>query len=399
NNDIIIVGSNFFNVQNIVFSNSADFWFRGIDIDIDRSTLTSIYCTAMCGTDLAPQGMPRERGLFDVYVTAVNDLTGYKADVVNLVTAKPPEKVMDVTIELSNDYKHVIVKWNGPNDAMIYTNVNRYYSPFSEVDGNWGLAEDSASWPYVFDASGTESLYLHLCHTPTGPNPLYDAPYDVGKYDVELPGADGTNNIYYWLGCPFNLFDNTFKGIFKDILTPEGLFLNRDAVVQQEIMGSSGISQSQYDGSGNFTGNYTSWEKGKGYLLKRNKTHTVDITLTYVGWISTNDTVVSGVQKSNGVDDRFNWLTYPYPVKTILEDTGLDNGIVTPEGFFLDRDILTQQQSPGLSGVLKSQYSSSGWTGIDENATNAHPGVFFNLNIDKTHTTPAVTNWIIPKPY
>ncbi|MCP4583252.1 MAG: hypothetical protein GY839_16715, partial [candidate division Zixibacteria bacterium] len=152
NNDIVIVGSNFFNVQNIVFSNSADFWFRGTDIDIERSTLTAIYCTAMCGTDLAPQGIPRAAGLFDVYVTAINDLTGYKADVVNLVTAIPPEKVEDVTIELSNDYKHVIVKWNGPNNAMIYTNVNRYYSPFSEVDGNWGKAEDSASWPYVFDA-------------------------------------------------------------------------------------------------------------------------------------------------------------------------------------------------------------------------------------------------------
>ncbi len=389
NNNIVIYGSNFFNVQDIVFSNNADFWFSGIDIDVELSTLTSIYCTAMCGTDLAPQSMPREDGLFDVYVTAINELTGYKADVVNLVPAIPPEQVMNVTIELSNDYKHIIVKWNGPNNAMIYTNNNRYYSPFSEVDGNWGLAENSAAWPYVFDASGTESLYLHLCHTPTGPNPLYDAPYDVGKFDVNLIG-----DAVSWVSPPFNLFDNTLKGTFKEQLTPEGPIFKRDQIQFQSSFGGSMIYVS-YDINGNFFGGENFPQKGAGLLVVNR--HPDDVLLTFSGWVPTNSLVIGPLPKSDGDSDKVIWLNTMYPAPVLLDSSGLgESGIVTPTGPPPLRDRVMQL----ISGMMNySTYQGdSTWFGDNTDDKTLWPGGMFMLEINKVHSGNE-TNWFYPIPY
>ena len=295
--------------------------------------------------------------------------------------------INDFLISLSNDYKTVQLTWSNAC-ATILMCTNRYYSLETN---DWFIATNSISPWFDTDASNWPSIYYRIVKGYS------TSSYDVGKYDVELEGADEINDKFYWLGCPFNLFYNSFKGIFKNILT-SATSPNQDSIKQQVTIGSTNVSESIYDANGNFTGDNTNWYKGKGYLLKRNKSHTNDITLTFVGWVSTNDSVISGVQKSDGLNDQVNWLAYPFPVKTHWNNTGLTNSVVTTNGFG-SWDLVKQQVSPGKSGRNESAFTSSGWTATDPKDTNAQAGVMFLLKINKAHSTPAKTKWIVPKPY
>ena len=387
NTEIAIYGSNFFNVQNIVFSNAAGFWFRGADIDIERSSLTAIYCTAMCGTDLAPQGLPRATGTFDCCVTAINGLTGKKDNAVNLIPAIPPEPVMDVTIELSNDYKHIIVKWNGPNTATIYTNVSRFYSVFSESNDEWAKAEEDASWPWIIDASSVSSMYIHLCNPIVDTDPLYDAPYDVGKFDVKLKG-----NAITWIAPPFNLFDKTLKATFKDQLTPENAPPRRDLIEFQVTYGES-LYVISYDANGNFTGNQNFPPDGMGMLVQRK--HPDDVKLTFTGWVPTNSFVIGPIPKADGSVNKLIWLNTMYPVPVKLSDSGLDtSGVVTPAGPPPQRDSVMQIHN---GAHISATYGNGSWYGIDESIT-LWPGGMFMLDINQIHNG-SNTNWYYPKPY
>ena len=385
NTEIVILGSNFFNVQNIIFSNSAAFWFRGINIDVERSSLTAIYCTAMCGTDLAPQGIPRATGPFGCYVTAINGFTGSKEGAVTLVPAIPPEKVMDVTIELSNDYKHIIVKWNGPNTAMIYTNVSRYYSLFSTTNNEWGVADTEATWPWIIDASSSSSMYIHLCNPIVHSDPLYDSDYDVGKFDVNLVG-----NAISWVAPPFNLFDRTLKATFKNQLTPEAAPPRRDLVEFQVSFGES-LYVASYDANGKFTGNKYFPPDGMGMLVQLK--HPDDVKLTFTGWVPTNSFIIGPLPKSDGNANKIIWLNTMYPVPVKLSKSGFDiSGVVTPALPPPKRDVVMQKVNN-----LKAMFANGVWTGIDESKT-LWPGGMFMLDIHKEHTGDS-TNWFYPKPY
>lgn len=390
NSDCIIAGSNFFNVQSVSFTNNAGYWFRGIDIDRERSSVTAVYCTAMCGSDLAPQSIPRPVGFFTAYVTAINDLTGNKPYAVRLVAASPPIRIEDVIIILSNDYKTITVTWNGPDAVAVYTNVNRYYSPFSTTDGKWAIAEGSATWPWIFDASGTESLYIHLSDTLT-PDPVFDAKYDVGKYDQEITPGKGDIPSYNWITVPFILFNNSIDYVFKDMLTyTTGSDVD---ILQGQSAGFGGIQKDcyYYNGEWNdFGAGFAELESCRFYQLIIHPSHTNSCTITFVGKVPTNNTHFSHVFKTGTGDvPAYNWIGYPAPSIVSFLNMGLDDTMCSETASQLEK--IQGQQTMG--GILKDAYYLNGtWndygTGL---GTNCIPGMGYQFIVAPNHTESEVS--------
>ncbi len=284
-------------------------------------------------------------------------------------------------IELSNDYSRIILTWsNELFGVSVFAQSNKYFRPY----GQWFLMASNQYNSYVHeDAGDYDSFYYRL---GIG---VIRSDYDVGKFNVRIKPGDEIADSYNLVSCPFELFagNSDFNTVLGNQFTYE-TGSNFDVIEGQLNIGKVVKTSYCYFGNWNdFGSGLTEFQQGYSYKIARNKTHTNETFITFVGKIPENGTIVSNViTHGDSVADAYNYIGLPVPyMVTNFVLRGLVTPVVSNEttGSF---DMIEGQKEDDIGGVIALTYFFDNmWTDFGSGLLNAVPGHGYVLIIDKSH--------------
>ena len=278
----------------------------------------------------------------------------------------PPSDVARFSALLSNDYQRIALSWSN-NLMTVLACTNQSYTTNPAA---WFALAQNVSSPWTHqDASNYPVCFYRIA------GGAYTSAFDIGKYDVALPGGPATK----YLGSPFEWqTPATISNLFRDQLEG-GTLAQRDSVIMAD--GITKYADPWWTG--------TAWSNvlgaGTGLIVQRSAAHSNATRITFVGMVPTNTIIVSGIDRTAGA---VNYLSTLCAATQSVYQSGLTNGVLVPAGTITDWDTLNFESGP-------VKYKNDGTFTLDK---VMQPGEMFGLQYKVTRT-PTATNWSRPKPY